>query len=67
MSSSTLSRNIDQNDLPDDNFKYNNQQFDDYIQQSYSNDFAGLLSFQIIRNGLYRVKTSCDDILLIFK
>ena len=63
---STLSRNIDQNGLPDDIFKYNNQSFDDYIQQSYSNDFAGLLSFQAIRNRLYRVETS-GDILLIFK
>jgi hypothetical protein len=67
MSSSALSRNINQNDLPDDIFNYNNEQFYDYIKQSYGDDLAGLLSFQAIRNGLHLVETSCDDILLIFQ
>ncbi|CAF1481527.1 unnamed protein product, partial [Rotaria magnacalcarata] len=51
MSSSTLSRNINQNYLPDDIFIYNNERFYDYIKQSYGDDLAGLLSFQAIRNG----------------
>ncbi|CAF1452646.1 unnamed protein product [Rotaria sordida] len=67
MSSSTSSRNINQNDLPDDIFNYNNERFYDYIKQSYGDDLAGLLSFQAIRNGLHLVETSCDDILSIFQ
>ncbi|CAF3191705.1 unnamed protein product [Rotaria socialis] len=67
MSSSSLSRNINQNDLPDDIFNYNNERFHDYIQQSYGDDLAALLNFQAIRNGLHLVETSCDDILLIFQ
>jgi hypothetical protein len=67
MSSSALSRNINQNDLPDDIFNYNNQRFYDYIKQSYGDDLADLLSFQAIRNGLHLVETSCDDILLILQ
>ncbi|CAF5176182.1 unnamed protein product, partial [Rotaria magnacalcarata] len=67
MSSSTLSRNINQNYLPDDIFIYNNERFYDYIKQSYGDDLAGLLSFQAIRNGLHLVETSYDDILSIFQ
>ena len=66
-SSSTLSRNINQNDLPDDIFNYNNEKFYDYVKQSYGEDLAILLSFQAIRNGLHLVETSCDDIFLIFQ
>ncbi|CAF4720752.1 unnamed protein product, partial [Rotaria magnacalcarata] len=67
MSSSTLSRNINQNYLPDDIFIYNNERFYDYIKQSHGDDLAGLLSFQAIRNGLHLVETSYDDILSIFQ
>ncbi|CAF2988086.1 unnamed protein product [Rotaria sp. Silwood2] len=67
MSSSALSRNINQNGLPDDIFNYNNEQFYDYIKQSYGDDLAGLLRFQAIRNGSHLVETSCEDILLIFQ
>ncbi|CAF4246354.1 unnamed protein product, partial [Rotaria magnacalcarata] len=41
MSSSTLSRNINQNYLSDDIFIYNNERFYDYIKQSYGDDLAG--------------------------
>ena len=68
MSSAISSKNIHQNYLSDPIVNYNNQQFYDYIKQSYGDYLAGLLlSFQPSRNELYLVETSCDDILLIFK
>ena len=67
MSSSTSFRNQSQSSLPDDIFSYSNEQFYDFIKKSYGDDLHDLFSFQSIRNGLHLLKTSCEEILLIFE
>ncbi|CAF0767588.1 unnamed protein product [Adineta steineri] len=67
MSSSTSATEINQNGLPDDIFHYNNDQFYNYILQSYGDDLAELFRFQAIRNGSHFLQALCDAILLILQ
>ncbi|CAF0817245.1 unnamed protein product [Adineta steineri] len=67
MSSSTSATVINQNGLSDDIFHYNNDQFYNYILQSYGDDLAELFRFQAIRNGSHILQASCDAILLILQ
>jgi hypothetical protein len=58
---------VNANDLPEDIFSYNHDQFYEFIKDKYGPDLAALFSFQAIRSPAHLLCTSCDDILMILQ
>jgi hypothetical protein len=58
---------VNANDLPEDIFSYNHDQFYEFIKHKYGPDLAALFSFQAIRSLTHLLSTSCDDILMILQ
>jgi hypothetical protein len=55
------------NNLPDDIFNYNHEEFYEFIKKTRGADLAELFSFQAIRHATHLMDTTCDEILLILQ
>ncbi|CAF3247889.1 unnamed protein product [Rotaria sp. Silwood2] len=67
MSSIVAKVTSNKNDLPEDIFMYNHDQFYEFIERQCGPDLAELFRFQAIRNATHLLDTSCDDILLVLQ
>ena len=55
------------NNLPDDIFTYNQDQFYEFIKYWYGNDLAELFAFQAIRNASHLTNCTVDELLSILE
>jgi len=67
MSTTGLKRTENSNNLPDDIFNYNHDEFYAFVRETRGVDIAELFSFQAIRHATHLMDTTCDEILLVLQ
>lgn len=65
MPSTTTQNKSVKSRLPENIFDLNNEQFYNFLANTYGNDLAQLISFQAIRNGQHLLEATIDDVLLV--